>query len=278
MGWGDYIITAGLVRKFKTHNPNVQILIKEPFNETIYYKDIFYKNPYITHKESFDEKKPHIKIDRILVGKNDESNTRIIWSKERVAEVGNFYPKEEEVMFAENNIKVILDHWRAKNKKKPKGIIFISDTAKKTELINNKITTYSHWVNREWGRDKWEDFAKICSEDYILIKTSAKKEDYIDGLYSVICNFRGAYSIMEKCDFFIGNEGGFAHLWAITKKKGIVFFGHWQPPYVTGYPFNINLTINDNNHCGSLNECSDCINFLKSLEPEYIKYLVEKNI
>ena len=62
MGWGDYIITAGLVRKFKTHNPNLQILVKEPFNETIYYKDIFYKNPYITHKESFDEKKPHIKM------------------------------------------------------------------------------------------------------------------------------------------------------------------------------------------------------------------------
>ena len=271
MGWGDYIITAGLVRKLKTHNPDLQILIKEPFNETKYYKDILYKNPYITNKDSFDEKKPHIKIDRVLTGKKDESNARIVWSKERVAEVGNLYTKEEEIMFAENNIKVILDHWRSKNKKKPKGIIFISDTAKKNLLINDKMTTYSHWVNREWGRDKWEGFAKICSEDYILIKTSAKKEDNIDGLYSVVCNFRAAYSIMEKCDFFIGNEGGFAHLWAI-------FFGHWIPPYVTGYPFHINLTINDNNHCGSLNECSDCINFLKSLEPEYIKYLIEKNL
>jgi len=64
MGWGDYIITAGLVRKLKTHNPDLQILIKEPFNETKYYKDIFYKNPYITNKDAFDEKKPHIKIEK----------------------------------------------------------------------------------------------------------------------------------------------------------------------------------------------------------------------
>ena len=97
-------------------------------------------------------------------------------------------------------------------------------------------------------------------------------------MYTAICNFRSVYSIMKKCNFYIGNEGGLSHLWGVTKKKGLVFFGHWIPPYVTGYPFHINLTINDNNHCGSLNECSDCINILKNLEPEYIKYLVEKNI
>ena len=83
---------------------------------------------------------------------------------------------------------------------------------------------------------------------------------------------------MRKCDFFVGNEGGLVHLWAITNKKGIVFFGHWISPLVTGYPFHINLTVNDNNHCGSLNECQYCIQYFKNLEPEYIKFLLEKNI
>ena len=34
MGWGDYIVTTGLVRRLKKQNPNLQILIQEPFNET----------------------------------------------------------------------------------------------------------------------------------------------------------------------------------------------------------------------------------------------------
>ena len=83
---------------------------------------------------------------------------------------------------------------------------------------------------------------------------------------------------MRKCDFFIGNEGGLSHLWAITRKKGIVFFGHWIPPYLTGYPFHINLSTNLDNHCGSLKRCESCVDFFKNLDPEYINFLVEKNI
>ena len=44
MGWGDYIMTTGTVRRLKCQNPNLQILVEEPFNKTRYYRDIFYKN------------------------------------------------------------------------------------------------------------------------------------------------------------------------------------------------------------------------------------------
>ena len=37
MGWGDYIMTTGFVRRLKTNNINLQILIKEPYNDTKYY-------------------------------------------------------------------------------------------------------------------------------------------------------------------------------------------------------------------------------------------------
>ena len=278
MGWGDYIMTSGLVRRLKNQNPNLQILIKEPFNKTRQYKDIFYNNPYIVSSETLNEKLPFIKVPRILTGTRDEINNKIIWKKERVAEIGDFYTKDQETTFADENIKKIYEHWKTKNKKKPKGIIFISDTAKKNIIMEDKNIKYEHSINKEWGRKKWQEFINICSKNYILIKTSISKDDYIDGLYYVLCDFRSVFLLMRKCDFFIGNEGGLSHLWAITRKKGIVFFGHWIPPYLTGYPFHINLSTNLDNHCGSLKRCESCVDFFKNLDPEYINFLVEKNI
>ncbi|MDC3075601.1 hypothetical protein OA258_04100 [Pelagibacteraceae bacterium] len=56
MGWGDYVMTSGIVRRLKNQNPNLQILIKEPFNNTRQGRDIFYKNPYLTSIDKFKEK------------------------------------------------------------------------------------------------------------------------------------------------------------------------------------------------------------------------------
>ena len=278
MGWGDYIMTTGIVRRLKIQNPNLQVLIKEPYNDTRQYKDIFYNNPYITSIDSFNNKLPYVKVPRVLAGINNELNDRIIWKKERVAEVGDLYTKKEEEKFAEDSINAIFEHWKIKNKKLPRGLIFLSDTAKKNIILNNKIVKYEHYVNKEWGRNKWEEFIKITSKDYILIKTTNSKDNTVEGLYSILCDFRTNYAIMKKCDFYVGNEGGLSHLWAITRKRAIVFFGHWIPPYVTGYPFHLNLTKNTNDHCGSLKKCKTCINFFKDLEPEYIKFILEKNI
>lgn len=278
MGWGDYIMTTGVVRRLKNQNPNLQVLIKEPYNNTKQYKDIFYKNPYITSVDLFNNKLPYVKIPRVLAGINNELNDKIIWKKERVAEVGDLYIKNEEKKFAEDSINAIFEHWKNKNKKLPRGLIFLSDTAKRNIILNNKIVNYEHYVNKEWGRNKWKEFIKITSKDYILVKTTNSKDNTIEGLYSIICDFRTNYAIMEKCDFYIGNEGGLSHLWAITRKRAIVFFGHWIPPHVTGYPFHLNLSKNTNDHCGSLTKCKTCMNFFKDLEPEYIKFILEKNI
>ena len=207
MGWGDYIMTTGIVRRLKRQNPNLQILVKEPFNKTRQYRDIFYKNPFIVNTDTINEKFPHIKIPRVLAGVNDESKQKIIWSPERVAEVGDFYVKKEETDFAEKNIKIITEHWKAKNQKQPKGIIFISDIAKRNMIIDKKIVYYEHAVNKEWGEKKWLRFISITSEDYILLKTSNIEEKHVDGLYSIMCDFRTTFSIMKKCDFYIGLTG-----------------------------------------------------------------------
>ena len=68
-------MTTGIVRRLKRQNPNLQILVKEPFNKTRQYRDIFYKNPFIVNADTINEKYPHIKIPRVLAGINDESSS-----------------------------------------------------------------------------------------------------------------------------------------------------------------------------------------------------------
>ena len=127
------------------------------------------------------------------------------------------------------------------------------------------------------GRDKWIEFSNICSKDYILIKTSVENKNDIDGTYNIVCDFRTSYSIMTKCGAHNANEGGLAHLWAITEKE-YSFFWTLSIALITGYPSHINLTISGNDHCGSLKKCENCINYFKNLEAEYIKFILEKNI
>ena len=278
MGWGDYLMTTGQVRIMKEENPNIQIIIKKKYEQTQYYKNIFFKNPYITHSNLINLKKKFIEIERVKVGKIDEKNNKIIWNENKVSEIGNFYPTQQENKFADQIIKSIKENWRNKNSKKEKGILYISDEAKKNQNVGGKIIHYEHFTNKEWGLEKWKEFIKITSKDWIIVKTSKKISNSVDGSYAINCNFRQIYAIMKLCDFFIGGEGGQSHLWAVTKKKGIVFFGHWIPPYLTGYPMHTNLSTNKKNHCGSLKVCDECKKFFFKLNPEYVQNLIMEQI
>ena len=51
-------------------------------------------------------------------------------------------------------------------------------------------------------------------------------------------NFRLACAIMNKCDIYLGPEGGFGHVAAALKKKAVIYFGGWITPNVIGYDFH----------------------------------------
>ena len=281
MGWGDYIMASGHVRRIKINNPQIQVLIKSPFNTTQFYRDVFKNNPYITHENDLKKDRPLIRINRVEAGKVNKEKNRIIWNNERVSEVGDFYSSNQEVEFANKFLIQANKDWVSKNKKKPKAVIYISDTAKTTTTVKNEKTkkfNYSHYINKEWGKKKWSEFINMIEKDYLVIKSSPTNETNTINVYSAKCDFRSIKAIMDKSDFFIGNEGGLSHLWATTRKKGIVLFGHWIPPYLTGYSFHTNISANTNNHCGSLDICDDCQNFFKNLSPEFIKSNLDANI
>ncbi len=279
MGWGDYLMTSGHIRNLKKQNPKLQILIKKPYYQNVFYQGIFLNNPYVTNHELLDTKKPFLQLSPVKAGQKEKDGKYIIWSKENVAQIGDFFPQDFEMHNAEMFYEKALKDWKIKNRKNPKGTIFIANYPKKEAIINNVKVQYDHAENRDWGPKNWKNFFKKTSGDYLLINTSDTHQESIsEWVYTYKCNYREAYSLMLKCDIFLGNEGGLAHLWAVTKKKAIVLFGHWISPLVTGYSFHINLTVNKNNHCGSLTKCDLCRKFFDELEYEYVKYLIEKNL
>ena len=276
MGWGDYIMASGNVRRIKKSNPKLQVFINNPFNKTFYYENVFKSNPYITQQSDIDKNHPSIGINRVEAGKINKNLNRIIWNNERVSEVGDLYPTKEELAFSEKFMNESYNHWVSKNKKKPKGIIYTSNTAKKITFSKNEnsrdMVNYRHAINKEWGESKWLQFINNIKNDYLIVRSASDNNSNLEFVYTAICNFRTVKAIMEKSDLYIGNEGGLSHLWATTRKNGIVFFGHWIPPYLTGYPFHFNVSISDRIHCGSLDVCEECLSFYRNLSPEYIKY------
>lgn len=70
-------------------------------------------------------------------------------------------------------------------------------------------------------------------------------------------NIRDALAALSRAALYIGPEGGLHHGAAAVGVPGVVLFGGFIPPQVTGYDSHINLT-GGAEACGSLNRCDHC--------------------
>ena len=100
---------------------------------------MFLKVIHITQQSDIDKNQPSIGINRVEAGKINKNLNKIIWNTERVSEVGDLYPTKEELAFSEKFMNESYNHWVSKNKKKPKGIIYISNKQKKSHFQRMKI-------------------------------------------------------------------------------------------------------------------------------------------
>ena len=46
---------------------------------------------------------------------------------------------------------------------------------------------------------------------------------------------------MNKCDLYVGPEGGFGHVAAALKMKAVLYFGGWITPNAIGYDYHENI-------------------------------------
>src|SRR5262245_36105504 len=126
-------------------------------------------------------------------------------------------------------------------------------------VIEPSVRDWTH-ANKYWGDGKYEAVAKhFLSVGHRVMQFKHRDtQRLIDGVELIEAPFRDAVAILQNARLYIGPEGALHHAAAAVGLKGVVVFGDFIPPQVTGYAIHRNLTGKSNNYCGSLLPCEHC--------------------
>ena len=126
--------------------------------------------------------------------------------------------------------------------------------------------------NKQWPHKRYDEVAlRLISEGYRLLQFRHKGATHlVPGARPVVTKtFRLALSILGNSLLYIGTEGGLHHGAASLGVKGVVLFGGFVPPQVTGYDTHINLT-GGAEACGSLRTCAHCIRAMDNISVDEV--------
>lgn len=126
--------------------------------------------------------------------------------------------------------------------------------------------------NKDWGRDNYQAVVSmLVREGYKVGQFAYEKSGVpLDGVKSLPTkSFRDALAILSSSTLYIGPEGGMHHGAAAVNIPGVVIFGGFIPPSVTGYSTHTNLT-GGAEACGSLSACAHCREAMKRITPDEV--------
>lgn len=114
--------------------------------------------------------------------------------------------------------------------------------------------------NKDWGVARYQQVADGLTADghRVVQLVYPKGGAALRGVEAVTTtSFRDALAILAHAALFIGPEGGLHHGAAAMGVPGVVIFGGFIPPQVTGYDLHANLT-GGAEACGSYTPCAHC--------------------
>ena len=82
--------------------------------------------------------------------------------------------------------------------------------------------------------------------------------------------FRQACAVLSVCKAFIGTEGGLHHAAAAVKTPGVVIYGAFISPAVTGYDLHRNLFTGSGLGCGWRVNCECCRKAMTAITPAMV--------
>ena len=272
MGFGDDLMITAHASEIKKKFPERQIVIGSVAKKQAYHSIIYENNPNISDCTKLDLNKPIHVIDyhpgnRPYIDYKNSTKTKYFWNKEFKPTPGQLYFSKKEISEAKDVIKQAISFWKKNHKKIYKKIIFLETSSTK---INDKQFSIKH-KNKDWGIKNWLDLVNKIKDEYLIILSVHEKTKSIDGVFSPEnVDFRKACSILNKCDIYIGPEGGFGHVAAALNKKAIIYFGGWITPDVIGYNFHENIYYdNSQSPCGEyLYECPHCNDARDIIKPD----------
>jgi len=272
MGYGDDLIITSHASNIKKKFPDRQIVIGSVKKKQAYHSVIYDNNPNIADCNKLDLKKPIHIIDyhpgnRPYIDYEKSTNKKYIWNRNFKVMPGEIYFSKNEKDNADKIIQNALKFWSSNNKKKFKGILFFEPSSTKIEDKQFAIKQQ----NKDWGFENWKNLADRLSPDYLLIQSIHNNSRSIKNLFNPgILDFRTACAVMDKCDLYLGLEGGFVQAAGALRKKAVIYFGGWISPDNVGYEFHENIYFKDIlSPCGEyVDLCKHCENARKAISVE----------
>ncbi|MBX3482528.1 glycosyltransferase family 9 protein [Phenylobacterium sp.] len=126
--------------------------------------------------------------------------------------------------------------------------------------------------NKDWGAQRYQAVVDRLAADGLTVLQFLydKGGPALRGAHGVrTAGFRDALAILGQAALFIGPEGGLHHGAAAMGTKGVVLFGGFIPPSVTGYAAHTNLT-GGAEACGSYTPCAHCRVALDAISVEEV--------
>lgn len=124
-------------------------------------------------------------------------------------------------------------------------------------------------VNRGWG---WDNFAQVTSAvqaDWVQFGET-KPKLLPNARWIPTPTPRHMAAALSKAKAFLAPEGGIHHTAAALNLKGVVLFGGFIAPQVTGYKMHKNIYIGHGLGCGKRVKCPHCVDAWAKIEPERI--------
>ena len=250
MGLGDQIIASGLARDAWTKR-GVKIAFGDG-QRVIWDKhsaEIFQNNPNIV----FPGNENHGKVEWIAFhkgnrGYNRQGDGHWIWNLDWHCRPGEIYLSHGEV---------------AAGKRHGNGFAVIEP---------NVATWKSSAENKKWGVDRYQQVADALIADGRNVLQFVGQDDgvVLRGAKTVRTKtFRDAVAILKSAAIYIGAEGGLHHAAAAVGVRGVVLFGGFIPPSVTGYEFHKNLVGSDR-FCGSFQTCQHCVDAMSNISVDEV--------
>lgn len=201
MGWGDDIITTGIVKKARSRNRPICI----GDGQSIHWSPVYDGNPDISRE--------------IVPG--------CVWIKSCIG-LRPYIKRIHEWGYEYNDFKVTPGslYLTPDEMDWPDGYIYIEPNIK-AEISSNK----------DWGFERWQEVVRNSKEKFI--QGPGRRLDGVEQVTPK--DFRHACGLLSRCKAFVGTDGGLHHAAAALGKRAVVVWTGFSSPANLGYDFHINL-------------------------------------
>jgi ADP-heptose:LPS heptosyltransferase len=127
-------------------------------------------------------------------------------------------------------------------------------------------------VNKQWPDDRFQKVADDLRADGRRVVQLAYQgaRYHLQNVERIsTASFRDALAVLSRAALYVGHEGGMHHGAAALDVPGVVIFGGFIPPSVTGYDLHVNLAAGGE-ACGSLRQCNHCRDALNAITVEQV--------